>query len=54
MEYTFNFNCPSNGDTVSYQASDTLDESVPAYTAFDCGNDLIDKFKVYYELSHKK
>ena len=54
MEYTFNFKRPSNGDTVSYQASDTLDESVPAYMAFDCGNDLIDKFKAYYELSYKK
>lgn len=53
MEYTFHFKCPSNGNTVSYQASDTLDESVPAYMAFDCGNDLIDKFKEYYVLSYQ-
>ena len=37
----------------SYWGSDTLDKSAPEYTAFDCGNDLIDKFKEYYELSYK-
>lgn len=54
MDYTFNFKCPSNGNTFSYWGSDTLDKSAPEYTAFDCGNDLIDKFKAYYELSYKK
>ena len=54
MDYTFSFQCLANIRPVSYWGSDTLDESAPEYTALDCGNDLIDKFKEYYELGYKR
>lgn len=54
MDYTFSFQCSADVRPVSYWGSDTLDESAPAYVALDCGNDLIDKFKKYYELDYKR
>ena len=50
MEYTFNFRQSETGYTTAYLGSETLyDDSSPEYIALDCGNDLIDKFKEYYE-----
>lgn len=50
MEYTFNFRQSATGNTTAYWGSETLyDDSSPEYIALDCGNDLIDKFKEYYE-----
>ena len=50
MEYTFNFRQSATGNTTAYLGSETLyDDSSPEYIALDCGNDLIDKFKEYYE-----
>ncbi len=54
MEYTFVFSSPQGGHTMSLWGSDVLQEDAPAYTALDCANDFIDKFKAYYELAHRK
>lgn len=54
MDYTFSFKRSADANPVFYWGSDTLDKLSPAYDALDCGNDLIDKFKAYYELGYKK
>ncbi len=54
MEYTFKLLDPMDGSPITYWGSDTLEHSSSAYTALECGNDLIDKFKAYYEPSYKK
>lgn len=55
MEYTFNFRQSATGIITAYFGSETLyDDSSPEYIALDCGNDLIDKFKEYYELGFQR
>ena len=55
MEHTFYFREATTGRIVSCLGSDTLnDQTSLEYKALDCGNDLIDKFIAYYNLSHKK
>ncbi len=54
MDHTFYFKLSNDERGRSFWGSDTLDKSTQEYVALDCGNDLIDKFKAYYELIHNK
>ncbi len=52
MEHTFVFKTAQG--IRSCWGADALHETAQAYVALDCANDLIDKFKAYYELIHDK